>query len=70
MTRTLRTSRNGLRSVLVQFSAGPPGKIMSLDTFQLPGLVADAVKAIDDLGIGAELQLVFYLLRINDTVTQ
>jgi hypothetical protein len=55
---------------ILNFLRKPAGKITSLDTFQLPGLVADAMKAIDHLGVDAELQLVFNLLRINYTITQ
>jgi hypothetical protein len=55
---------------ILNFLRKPVGKMSSFDTFQLPGLVADAMEAVDDLGVGAELQLIFDLLRINDTVTQ
>jgi hypothetical protein len=32
--------------------------------------MADAVKAINDLGVGVELQLVLDLLRINQPIAQ
>ena len=44
--------------------------ITSLDAFQLPSLVADAVKAVDDLWVGIELQLVLNLLRIDQAIAQ
>jgi hypothetical protein len=42
----------------------------SLDALQLPRLMADAVKAVDDLRVGIELQLVLDLLRIDQTIAQ
>jgi hypothetical protein len=46
------------------------GSTIDPQAFQLPDLVTDTMKAIDDLGEGAELQLVFDLLRVNDAITQ
>ena len=48
----------------------PGRRVTSLDAFQLPGLVADAVKAADDLWVGIELQLVLNLLRIDRAIAQ
>jgi hypothetical protein len=45
-------------------------RVTSRDALQLPGLVADAVKAVDDLGVGIELQLVLDLLRIDQAIAQ
>ena len=63
-------ARAGRRSGHFEFSAAAATKIGSLDTFQLPGLVTDAMKAMHHFGAERELQLVFDLLRIDDAVTQ
>jgi len=42
----------------------------SADAFQLPGLVADPVEAIQGRRVGVELQLVFDLVRLDRTIAQ
>jgi hypothetical protein len=45
-------------------------RVISLDAFQLPRLMAYAVESVDDLRVGIELQLVLNLLRIDQTIAQ